>query len=91
MQSFDYISEKLGVDPTLDPFLGICRTLRADLRTRIVIISRAYSNMYFEEVCEYEYRLNYLSITNITTTEAWSKVSTVGTYHGSFTIAPLGS
>ena len=38
--------------------------------------------MYFEEVCEYEYRLNYLSITNITTTEAWSKVSTVGTYHG---------
>ena len=33
MQSFDYISEKLGVSPTLDPFLGMCRTLRADLRT----------------------------------------------------------
>ena len=32
MQSFDYISEKLGVSPTLDPFLGMCRTLRADLR-----------------------------------------------------------
>ena len=47
--------------------------------------------MYIEEVCEYEYRLNYLSITNITTIEAWSKVSTVGTYHGSFTLAPLGS
>ena len=34
MQSFDYISEKLGVSPTLDPFLGMCRTLRANLRTR---------------------------------------------------------
>ena len=32
MQSFDYISEKLGVSPTLDPFLGMCRTLCADLR-----------------------------------------------------------
>ena len=29
MQSFDYISEKLGVGPTLDPFLGIYRTLYA--------------------------------------------------------------
>ena len=33
MQSFDYISEKLGVSPTLDPFLGMCRTLRANLRS----------------------------------------------------------
>ena len=33
MQSFDYISEKLGVSPTLDPFLGMCRTMRADLRS----------------------------------------------------------
>ena len=32
MQSFDYISEKLRVSPTLDPFLGMCRTLRVDLR-----------------------------------------------------------
>ena len=32
MQSFDYISEKLEVSPTLDPFLGMCRTLRANLR-----------------------------------------------------------
>ena len=33
MQSFDYISEKLGVSPTLNPFLGMYRTLCADLRT----------------------------------------------------------
>ena len=33
MQSFDYISEKLGVSPALDPILGMCRTLCADLRT----------------------------------------------------------
>ena len=28
MQSFDYISEKLEVSPTLDPFLGMCSSVR---------------------------------------------------------------
>lgn len=33
MQSFDYISENLGVSPTLNPSLCMCTTLCADLCT----------------------------------------------------------
>ena len=36
---FDCISEKLGVSPTLDPFLGMCRTLRANLRILALLIT----------------------------------------------------
>ena len=37
MQSIDHISEKLEVSPTLDPFLGMCRIMRANLRTDLTL------------------------------------------------------
>ena len=41
MQSFDYIPAKLEVSPTLDPNLGMCRTLCADLRTVLGVAWRS--------------------------------------------------
>ena len=54
MQSFDYISAKLGVSPTLDPFLGMCRTLYADLRTVLRVACRSGHLKNVENSGQYE-------------------------------------
>ena len=43
MQSINHISEKLKVSPTLDPFLGMCRIMRANLRTEVGTQSPAHA------------------------------------------------